>query len=69
MHSYQLMLTQNSVWFYNIFPVRFVWLGGLWQIIGAGSPGLFALVHAQIADVCTTKQRYFHYTIHRVPEV
>lgn len=34
-----------------------VWLSGIWQIIGAGSPGVASLVYAQVADVCPAEKR------------
>lgn len=45
-------------WFPNIFPVRLVWLGGLGQAIGAGSPTLTSVCFVLVADVAPVDQRY-----------
>ncbi|UKZ80162.1 hypothetical protein TrVFT333_007919 [Trichoderma virens FT-333] len=44
-------------WFSNVFPVRAVWFGGLWQMIGAGAASLSSISHVMVADVCPSDQR------------
>ncbi|KAL7904151.1 putative MFS multidrug transporter [Trichoderma velutinum] len=38
-------------WFPNVFPIRAVWFGGLWQIIGAGAASLSSISHVMVADL------------------
>ncbi|KAL6808389.1 putative MFS multidrug transporter [Trichoderma camerunense] len=38
-------------WFSNFFPIRAVWFGGLWQIIGAGAASLSSISHVMVADL------------------
>ncbi|PTB47737.1 hypothetical protein M431DRAFT_21838 [Trichoderma harzianum CBS 226.95] len=45
------------LWFSNVFPIRAVWFGGLWQIIGAGAASLSSISHVMVADVCPSDQR------------
>ncbi|KAI1781489.1 MFS general substrate transporter [Hypoxylon cercidicola] len=44
-------------WLRDTFPVRAVWLGGLWQLIGAGAATLSSISHVMVADVCPVDQR------------
>ncbi|KAK1752305.1 major facilitator superfamily domain-containing protein [Echria macrotheca] len=44
-------------WFHDLFPVRAVWLSGVWQAIGAGAATLSSLSHVMVADVCPSDQR------------
>ncbi|KAL6786332.1 putative MFS multidrug transporter [Trichoderma sp. SZMC 28012] len=38
-------------WFSNVFPIRAVWFGGLWQVIGAGAASLSSISHVMVADL------------------
>ncbi|KAM7192298.1 Major facilitator superfamily domain containing protein [Rhypophila sp. PSN 637] len=49
--------TRIVYWFSNTFPVRLVWLGGLGQAIGAGSPTLTSVCFVLVADVAPVDQR------------
>ncbi|KAG8415784.1 hypothetical protein J3458_009604 [Metarhizium acridum] len=44
-------------WFSHVFPVRAVWFGGLWQMIGAGAASLSSISYVMVADVCPSDQR------------
>ncbi|KAK3329762.1 major facilitator superfamily domain-containing protein [Apodospora peruviana] len=44
-------------WFPDIFPLRTVWLGGLWQAIGGGATTLSSILFVLVADVCPPEQR------------
>ncbi|KAK0663415.1 major facilitator superfamily domain-containing protein [Cercophora samala] len=44
-------------WLSDTLPVRLVWLGGWWQLIGAGGSALSAMVFASVADICPSEQR------------
>ncbi|KAM7205482.1 Major facilitator superfamily domain containing protein [Naviculisporaceae sp. PSN 640] len=49
--------TRIVYWFPGVFPVRLVWLGGLGQAIGAGSPTLTSVCYVLVADVAPVDQR------------
>ncbi|KAJ4381946.1 hypothetical protein N0V85_008637, partial [Neurospora sp. IMI 360204] len=44
-------------WFPDIFPVRAVWFGGLFQAIGAGSTTSTSIAYVLVADVCPAELR------------
>ncbi|KAK3302862.1 uncharacterized protein B0T15DRAFT_495435 [Chaetomium strumarium] len=53
----------NDVWtritgFPTLFPLRAVWFGGLWQLIGAGAATFSSVSFVLVADVCPAEQRY-----------
>ncbi|KAK3991434.1 major facilitator superfamily domain-containing protein [Cladorrhinum sp. PSN332] len=50
-------------WFPNVFPLYAVWIGGWWQVIGAGGATLSSMVFAQLADVCPAEQRTAAFSI------
>ncbi|OQD60699.1 hypothetical protein PENPOL_c021G03643 [Penicillium polonicum] len=43
--------------FPQIFPIRMVWLSGLWQLIGGGGAVVMSLCFTLIGDVCSPEQR------------
>lgn len=43
--------------FPQIFPIRMVWLSGLWQLIGGGGAVVMSLCFTLIGDVCSPGQR------------
>jgi len=45
-------------WFPDIFPLRAVWLSGVWQTMGGGSTTLTSIGYVLIADACPPEQRY-----------
>ncbi|KAK9435634.1 Major facilitator superfamily domain, general substrate transporter [Metarhizium brunneum] len=44
-------------WFPDVFPVRAVWIAGLWQAIGSGAATLSSVTHALVAEACPEEQR------------
>ncbi|KJK78447.1 hypothetical protein H634G_06145 [Metarhizium anisopliae BRIP 53293] len=50
-------------WFPDVFPVRAVWIAGLWQAIGSGAATLSSITHALVADACPEEQRQVYETI------
>ncbi|KAA8633380.1 hypothetical protein SMACR_04836 [Sordaria macrospora] len=56
-------LLLNEAWarlvyrFSDIFPVRAVWFGGLFQAIGAGSTSFASIAYVLVADVCPAEKR------------
>ncbi|KAK3682952.1 major facilitator superfamily domain-containing protein [Podospora appendiculata] len=44
-------------WFSDVFPLRAVWFGGLWQVIGAGTVTFSSVFYVLVADVCPAEQR------------
>ncbi|KAK3497981.1 major facilitator superfamily domain-containing protein [Neurospora hispaniola] len=61
----------NEAWvrlvyyFPNFFPIRAVWFGGLFQLLGSGSTTFTSIVYVLIADVCPAEQRstFFSYLL------
>ncbi len=49
--------TRLIYWFPDVFPIRALWLGGLWYVIGAGPASLSSLSFVLIADVAPPDQR------------
>ncbi|KAK2597400.1 hypothetical protein QQS21_006024 [Conoideocrella luteorostrata] len=49
-------------WFPHIFPVRAVWIAGLWQSFGSGAATLSSITHALVADACPEEQRTFAFS-------
>ncbi len=45
------------MWFPSVFPVRLVWLGTAFMIIGGGNSAMVAAIWTVIADVTTLKDR------------
>ncbi|KAK3495886.1 major facilitator superfamily domain-containing protein [Neurospora crassa] len=61
----------NEAWvrlvyyFPTFFPIRAVWFGGLFQLLGSGSTTFTSIVYVLIADVCPPEQRstFFSYLL------
>lgn len=44
--------------FPEIFPLRMIWLSGLWQMIGGGQASVMSLCFTLVGDACSPEQRY-----------
>ncbi|EGO53683.1 hypothetical protein NEUTE1DRAFT_93230 [Neurospora tetrasperma FGSC 2508] len=61
----------NEAWvrlvyyFPTFFPIRAVWFGGLFQLLGSGSTTFTSIIYVLIADVCPAEQRstFFSYLL------
>ena len=51
----------NLDWFSDSFPVRAVWFGGLWQLIGGGAATFSSVSFVLVADICPAEQRHVNY--------
>lgn len=45
-------------WFSDTLPVRAVWFGGLWQLIGGGAATFSSVSFVLVADICPAEQRH-----------
>lgn len=40
------------------FPLRMIWLSGIWQMIGGGKASVMSMCFTLIGDVCSPEKRY-----------
>ncbi|KAJ5174143.1 MFS multidrug transporter [Penicillium canariense] len=48
--------------FPRVFPLRAVWVSGLWQLIGGGGASVISMCYTLIGDVCSPEKRLEHST-------
>jgi MFS family permease len=54
-----ILITAVVLWFSNIFPLRFIWLGSLAWLFGGGLVVASAIIWTMMADVTTESERYW----------
>lgn len=50
-------------WFPHVFPLRTVWLGGLWQLVGGGAVTMSSVTWVLVADACPSDQRTVAFSV------